>query len=362
MHRQTPGATGAYVSQGSATPVPGTSRYLTNRIIPDMGSPRLDGAYQSYGRQAGDYGSFSPAVGATTPGTPLLQQPRGQGTPYPSGSTLYPSSSLLLHGSSSSLHSTPAERRSGRRAGDSGAQPSLPPMRSLYDDLGESEVRHRRGTTQQPSTPSWGGLGGRSVATYGGHTGERREPQQRQSHVQPMEEEIMEDTEEEARMRNAVGVAAVAAANHKHSDVVALHLEGESHDERCVTVFGFPPNDYEGVQRLLGKPADFLSIRTGQGGNWMHIRFRSAMLADQARARNGSWYVARQCVIGVLRCHDSHHSDSVPLGEARYGGAGRQHSFKPFSGDYGVEETSKTRGAVAQRSFTSKVAEYLFGL
>jgi len=376
MHRQAPGTPGAYGAQGSSTPVPGSSRFLTNRIIPDMGSPRLDSGYQSaYGRQGGDYGTpYSPVLSTPTPGTPLVQgRAGGQGTPFPSGSTLYPSSSLLL-GSSSSLHATPSERGRNQKRGDGGgAQALQPPMRSIYDDMGEPEVRNRRtpavAAGQQPTTPSWGGYGGRRRLTPfggGGQAGERWESERQSTatavsnRVEPMDEEMV-DTEEEARMRRTVATNAGAVSGKRHEDMVALHLEGEVHDERCVIVFGFPPNDYEGVQRLLGKPGDFLSIKTGQGGNWMYIRFRTAMLADQARARNGSWYAARQCVLGVLRCRDGHHTDAAPLGEAQHGGQ-RQHAFKPYSGDYGVEEVSTTRGAVPQRSFTSKVAEYLFGL
>ncbi|KAH7729498.1 CBN-NPP-19 protein [Aphelenchoides avenae] len=70
-----------------------------------------------------------------------------------------------------------------------------------------------------------------------------------------------------------------------------------------VTVFGFPPDNFDTVLEIFGRHGNIVSHKKPPEGNWVHIRYSSVIHAQQALARNAK-VTGGKMMLGVIPCSD----------------------------------------------------------
>ncbi|KJE91997.1 hypothetical protein CAOG_003038 [Capsaspora owczarzaki ATCC 30864] len=165
------------------------------------------------------------------------------------------------------------------------------------------------------STPATGrappGTGARSMARPYGAAGAGRAQMQDTAYAPPLES-LYDDYD------SAVPFTAPSAAEAGFERSFAAHLpsdsidalsdiapaEGDNSLDVWVTVFGFPPTAASLVLSYLEQCGDIVRhMMAPDGGNWMHVRFKSHLQAERAISRNRK-VVARSIMLGVAPCED----------------------------------------------------------
>jgi len=98
--------------------------------------------------------------------------------------------------------------------------------------------------------------------------------------------------------------------NLSASQIDPFYTQGEDFDpasdldDTWVTVFGFPSDSANYILKEFSTYGTIVQHEFASKGNWVHIRYQSAMQAKKALSKNGHLYAQNTIRIGVSPCID----------------------------------------------------------